>query len=280
MTFKSNSEAALDSLVRIVRPFRFPGKVRLLERIIPKSGERFARIFDSCIKLDLSDHIQRWIYFGAYEGQETVWVRDWLRPGMSVVDAGANVGYYTLLAASCVGLKGRVFAIEPSPYAYDRLREAVMDNGLSQVVTLQAALGNATGEGELYLPPIGNHSPSMVPCDRKDRVTVPLRTLDECLAEWEINQVDLLKMDVEGFEAQVLAGTRFALKAGRIRAMLCELNDWWLRRMGGSAEELFSLINSEGFSDVSGPHHFFPNSYHTCFFVHRSAHREVRKETM
>jgi hypothetical protein len=117
----------------------------------------------------------------------------------------------------------------------------------------------------------------MVPCDREDRVTVPLKTLGDCLAEWGVDKVDLLKMDVEGFEPQVLAGTRSALRAGRIRAILCELNDWWLRQAGGSAEELFSLICSEGFSDISGPHHFHRDSYHTCFFVHRSADPEARK---
>jgi hypothetical protein len=65
----------LDSFVRILRPLRIRGKVRRLERLVPKTGERFAQIFDSRIKLDLSDDIQRWIYFGGYERQETTWVK-------------------------------------------------------------------------------------------------------------------------------------------------------------------------------------------------------------
>src|SRR5205814_4168836 len=131
----------------------------------------------------------------------------------TVVDVGANVGYYTLLAASCVGQTGKVFAIEPSPHAYARLREAVAHNVLSHVVTLKAALGSARREGVLYMPPSGNHSPSLVPCDRQESVRVPLRTLDDCLEEWGVEKVDLLKMDVEGFEPQVLLGARSALSA-------------------------------------------------------------------
>jgi FkbM family methyltransferase len=275
MRFEACPQAALNILSGAFRPFHIRGKVRLLERLVPMTGERRARVFDASIRLDLSDHIQRWIYFGEYEQEETKWVKEWLRPGMTVVDVGANVGYYTLLAASCVGPRGRVLAVEPSPYACARLRQAVVENTLAQVVTLQVALGSAAGEGTLYLPPLGNHAPSMVACDRKDCVTVALRTLDECLTEWHVDQVDLLKIDVEGFEPQVLAGARSALKAGRIRAILCELNDWWLRQTGGSAEELFSRITSEGFSDVLSPRQFRPGTCHTCFFVHRSASHGV-----
>ncbi len=271
MALESRTQAAVDAFVGVLRPFHIRGKVRLLERLVPAMGERRARVFGANINLDLSDHIQRWVYFGGYEPQETTWVRKWLRPGMTVVDVGANVGYYTLLAASCVGPRGKVLAVEPSPYAYSRLRQVVSENRLAQVDTLQAALGNGTGEGVLYLPPLGNHSPSMVACDRTDRVTVPLRTLDDCLAEWHFDQLDLLKMDAEGFEPQVLAGARSALKAGKIRAILCELNDWWLQKAGSSAEELFRNITTEGFSDVSGLQRFHSGGYDSCFFVHRSA---------
>jgi FkbM family methyltransferase len=268
---KSQSDsAAIESVVSFLRPPSFRGKVRLLEALVPKTGERCANIFGSRIKLDLSDHGQRWIYFGGYERQETKWVTRWLQPGMTVIDVGANVGYYTLLAASCVGPTGKVFAIEPSPYAYARLKETVAANALSQVVTLQAALGSAGGEGVLYMPPSGNHSPSMVLCDQEDYWRVPLRTLDDCLEEWGLERVDLLKMDVEGFEPQVLRGARLALSTGKIRTLLCELNDWLLRRAGGSAEELFSLIDAEGFSDVLGLHQSYPSSGDTYFFAHRT----------
>jgi FkbM family methyltransferase len=280
MRFGLRPLAASDCLVRILRPLRLRGKVRLLEKLVPKTGERVGKISDLSIKLDLSDHIQRWIYFGGYEQPETRWVKRWLRPGMTVADVGANVGYYTFVAASRVGPDGRVFAVEPSPYAYDRLRQTVADNGLSQVVTLQAALGRVAGDGLLYLPRPGNHSATMVTCDGHDSVRVALTTLDECLKEWHVDHLDLLKIDVEGFEPEVLAGARSALNAGRIRAILCELNDWWLRRRGGTAQELFRLITSEGFSEVyaSGkglparrPRHFIANRCYSCFFVHRSA---------
>jgi len=199
---------------------------------------------------------------------------------MTFVDVGANVGYYSLLGGSCVGPNGKVFALEPSPYAYERLCEVLASNGLNQVKALQVALSGERGEGVLYLPPPGNHTPSLVPSDRSDSIRVPLRTLDDCIDEWGVNEVDLLKIDVEGFEPQVLAGASSALKAGKVRALLCELNDWWLRRMGGSAQDLYDLILSEGFVNILGPHDFGADSFGTCFFVHQTADPEACRKYM
>jgi len=271
MTLHSRSTGTFEPLVRVLRPLRFRGKARLLERFVPRTGERLTEIFGCRMRLDLGDHGQRWIYFGNFEREETRRVRKYLRPGMTVVDVGANVGYYTLLASSCVGPKGKVFAVEPSPYAYARLCEVVADNVLSNVVTLEAALGSVAGEGLLYPPPTGNHTPSMVPKGKESGLRVPLRTLDDCLAEWGIERVDLLKIDVEGFEPQVLAGAGSALRSGRIRAMLCELNDWWLRQAGGSAEELYRLIGSQGFCNAFAPPQLHRGSLHACFFVYGTA---------
>jgi FkbM family methyltransferase len=253
---------------------RIRGKGRLLDRIVPKSGERLAEIFGAQVRLDLADHMQRWIYFGIMEPSETSWVKEWLGPGMTVVDVGANVGYYTLLAASYVGVSGKVLAIEPSPYAYGRLQEAVAANGLSQVVTLRLALGSTDGEMTLYSPPSDNHTPSMIFAGQAGGIGVQVSTLDNCLKEWNVEVVDLLKLDVEGFEPQILAGALPTLKSGRIRAILCELNDWWLRQAGSSTDELAAFIESNDFVDAFGSGHSYPEDSQSRFFVHRSVHAE------
>jgi hypothetical protein len=98
MRFEVGSQGALDAIVSALRSFQFPGKVRLLERLVPKSGQRRAR-FLANMNLDLSEHI--------HEPKETEWVTRWLQLGMTVADVGPNVGYYTLLAASRVGRRGQ-----------------------------------------------------------------------------------------------------------------------------------------------------------------------------
>jgi hypothetical protein len=83
--------------VLFLRPVYFRGKGRLLNLVVGDPGERVAHVAGNCMRLDLSEYIQRSIYFGCFEPRETRLVRRWLKPGMTCVDVGANVGYYTLL---------------------------------------------------------------------------------------------------------------------------------------------------------------------------------------
>jgi FkbM family methyltransferase len=265
------SEAVIDAL----RPYHFRGKRKLLGSVAPQSGERTARLFGYDVRLDLREMIQRWIYIGAFEPHETSLVRSWLRPGMVFLDVGANVGYFTLLAASRVGKTGRVHAVEPSPYAHGRLSESVRANGLSQVSVHPIGLSAEPGTLNLYLPPEadGFHSPTMSGDFGGPVVQVPVRRLDDALGEWEVEAVDLMKLDVEGHEPRVLEGALGALSSGRIRAVVCEFNDYWLRQQGSSPEALYAMFADAGFTDVDGPHRFLPQCCDTRFFVHRSAHR-------
>src|ERR1700730_16140389 len=108
-----------------IRQFNFRGKARLLHGLCSREGEHEAEVFGYKIKLDLADYIQRSIYLRTFEPRESALIRHYLKPGMTFVDVGANVGYYTLLAASLVGRRGRVLAFEPSPYVFERLVETM-----------------------------------------------------------------------------------------------------------------------------------------------------------
>jgi hypothetical protein len=100
-------DSLIDTVVSQLRPFQFRGKGRLAELVIPRTGKRNALIFGSRFSLDLSDYLQRHIYAGSFERVESAVVRKKLRPGMTFVDVGANVGYYTALAARLVGQRAQ-----------------------------------------------------------------------------------------------------------------------------------------------------------------------------
>src|SRR3954453_6323025 len=91
---------SIETLLRVLRPVPFRGKYRLLHRLVPRTGTRTAEVFGARMELDLSDWIQRNIYLGSYERQETRVFRRLLKAGDVAVDVGANVGYFTPLAAS------------------------------------------------------------------------------------------------------------------------------------------------------------------------------------
>ena len=110
--------------------------------------------------LDTSEAIQGQMAIGKYEPTESEWVRRHLRPGSVFVDVGANFGWFTTLALSCVGSSGHVFAFEPSPVAFATLQRALGSHG--NVTLINAAVGREPGEITLYLPNSGPvHSPSV-----------------------------------------------------------------------------------------------------------------------
>jgi FkbM family methyltransferase len=263
-----------DRIISALRPWQFRGKGRLLRWLLPDSGTRQSHIFGYRVELDLGDLIQRMIYLGTYEREETRLVWRYLQPGMTFVDVGANIGYYSLMAARRVGVRGCVFAFEPSSYASGRLEQTVRTNGLAHLRVIPSALGSHRGTANLLTPLPGNHSPSMLGTVGPTAVSVPITTLDTWLAEWQVNTVHLLKIDVEGYEPQVLSGASAALAAGRVQAILCELNDPWLRQAGIDSQTLYNRILQAGFRDCRGDPPPLAGRVLTRFLIHRSAARQ------
>ena len=179
---------------------------------------------------------------GCYDYDEMHFVQRYLRPGDAVVDVGANIGVYTLLAASCVGAQGRVLAFEPSRQVYARLEENVRINGLSQVEPQCLALGSAPGTVDFLqeLDVSNRISVSSDQADLQGRVeSVPCITLDMALAD---TRYALGKIDIEGAETMVFQGGSRVLREANPPVWLLELKDRLLRRFGSSAAELARLF--------------------------------------
>lgn len=147
---------------------------------------------------------------GFYEQGTMHVIEHCLRPGDVFVDAGASVGQMAFHAARVVGARGTVLAFEPAPDRHDDLVDGIALNHLVNVRPYRCGLGAETAELRLYL----RGSPSMADQQRKqDTVTVPVRRLDDVLAEQGIGRVRFVKIDVEGLEPEVLAGARELLAA-------------------------------------------------------------------
>lgn len=243
----------MDSAIDLLRPLRFRGKGRILNRVAPRAGQKQAKVFGWSVNLDLSDYIQRSIYLGTFERVETDIVEHALKPGMTFVDVGANVGYFTLLAAQRVGTAGRVLSFEPSKALHARLAETVERNALSNVTLIEAGLGDREKIVRLYLnPSFANNSPTMVAHEAAEVTDVRVLRLDDFISTHRIDKIDLMKVDVEGYEPDVFAGAERALAAGTVRAVLCEFNDHWLRMNGSSPAQLWDTLISAGFRPAGG----------------------------
>jgi FkbM family methyltransferase len=184
---------------------------------------------------------------GSFEPNEFAFLDEVLKAGMVFIDAGANDGYYSLFAARKVGPAGKVVAIEPSSRERVNLRRNIQRNKFDNVRIVTEALGAAAGEADLCLAhdkhsghnTLGRFAHDDVTAARPERVQV--ETLDAIVERLALPRVDVIKIDVEGAEASVIAGGHATLRTA-CPILLMELNDRALRAQGNGAEALLATL--------------------------------------
>jgi FkbM family methyltransferase len=145
--------------------------------------------------------------FGRWEPAMTAFLTNRLVPGRVFVDVGANIGWFDLVAAPLVGTDGSVVAIEASPAIHRRLTDQLGRNGLTNVRTVNEAVGSSPGWVHIVDGPSWNSAQSSVVADVERRPgSVACRTLDEILTPAEIGACRVVKIDVEGAEFEVVRG--------------------------------------------------------------------------
>jgi FkbM family methyltransferase len=151
----------------------------------------------------------RLTYVNGYKDKAVFeWMHRLLRPGMNVLDVGANVGTYALYMAKRVGPSGRVLAIEPSSTNLLYLRRNVGLNGFAQILVEGVAAGPEAGTARIQLSQknLGGNRVALNEEVLSHEESVPMMRLDDLVAKHSLNSVDFIKIDVEGYEHQVLLG--------------------------------------------------------------------------
>ncbi|HWA37351.1 MAG TPA: FkbM family methyltransferase, partial [Burkholderiales bacterium] len=150
--------------------------------------------------------------------EEIRFVRAWLRPGMRALDIGANLGLYTLAMARAVGSSGRVAAFEPGPGAADYLARSLRLNGFDHVALARTAVSNRRGVAAFEL----GEQPELaaLATTAEAALRVPTARLDDLVREHGLDDVEFVKMDVEGHELQVVEGGERFFRAGSPLVML------------------------------------------------------------
>ena len=163
----------------------------------------------------ITGHTRDWIqrnlyYFGLWEPNLSAWIEGRLSPGDVFIDVGANIGYFTLLAAQRVGPSGAVVAVEAMPAIFQHLASHVAANELTNTRLInEAAVGpNDPSEVQLYWGGAGNiGSSGMIQhATQTESVKVAARTLAQMLTPEECRRARLIKVDVEGVEGRTIRG--------------------------------------------------------------------------
>ena len=187
--------------------------------------------------------------FRQYERDELRFVRATVRPGMRVVDVGANVGLYTALFASRVGKGGLVIALEPDPVSFDFLTKTVEANAFRNCHLLRAGASNAKGTATLYTSSENRGDNRLYRNATADgSVAVETVALDEVLPTMGISSIDFLKMDVQGFEGHAAEGLRETLR--RSPGLIAMVEFWpdGLSQAGSNPLDLLQLFRGLGFT--------------------------------
>ena len=168
-------------------------------------------------------------------------LKAYLKPGECYVDVGANIGSTVIAGAAAVGSAGRVLAVEPHPRIFRYLLGNVKLNRIANVIAENVALAAAPGSASFsdsrsddqnHVEPAGG-----------GKLTVKLATLDSVAGAYP--SIALLKIDVEGYEAQVLGGARETLL--KTEAVYIEIADRFLRAYGSSAAAVLGTLQAAGF---------------------------------
>ena len=199
-------------------------------------------VYGSLLRLDPDDSL----FLGShdYEPYASKLVMGLLRPGDVAVDVGAMIGYYTVILAKHVGANGRVHAFEPDPENFALLSSNVAMNGYGNVTCRQAIVGAEHGRAKLWRAPANRGDHHAFPTQGREAVDVDVVALDDVVDA----PVDLVKLDVQGYESFVLAGMRELIERSPELAMLVEFCPALLIEAGTQPIDLLDELRSFGFS--------------------------------
>ena len=192
------------------------------------------------------------LYFDQFEPETRCFLDAYLRPGDVFLDIGANVGLYTVAAARIVGGGGEIHAFEPCSQTFSRLEKNVRLNALPRVSCHRLALSDTNAEAQLSIAKDGFDAWNSLgkPYMGEDggQETVQTVTLDSFVAQHRLaGRITAMKIDVEGWENQVLAGAEQLLSAENAPVLCVEFTEQAAQLAGSSCDALYRTLEKFGF---------------------------------
>ena len=208
---------------------------------VPRGRRTVSTRHGFAMHLDLNQFVDRAIYCqGEWEPMETTLFRQVLRPGDVVADVGANIGWFSLLAAQLTGPRGRVHAFEANRDTFTLLGANIALNQAANIEPHLVAVGEVKGRAQIVHREVGNAGADCAVI-RGGRQSVPLVRLDEVLADMPLR---LIKLDIEGWEAKALRGASGLLDKSGGPDLVLEFTPEFLRAAGDDPAELLRWLTA------------------------------------
>ena len=211
-----------------------------------KTPQKVVEIQGNKMFLDKNDTLELSLW-GVYEPLETKLFMNTLKKDDIVVDIGAHIGYYTLIAAKIIGIHGRVYAFEPDPANFELLEKNIDHNSYANVIIEKKAVGDTNDKIRLYLSNNNTGDHRIYNFDDKRRsVEIEAICLDDYFKGYE-STIDLIKMDVQGAEGIALQGMKNVLTLNKKLKVLMEFTPEALLKCHTDPEGLLKEIIGYGY---------------------------------
>jgi FkbM family methyltransferase len=221
---------------------KFIPPIYFYERESVRKAERDHILYD----LDISKLIDHSLYFFSINDQAWKNLFKEIQPAFHIIDAGANIGFLSMSFARLCP-EGFIYSFEPDSENFDYLKRNRDNNKFLNIALFKTALGEQPGKGELYKLYNNNPGANRILTNKPNQhvisETIEISVLDDFKKTGAVQRVDLLKIDVEGFEPFVLKGAKEIIKTWR-PILFVELAEVNLRQQGYTAKKLIELIES------------------------------------
>ncbi|WP_343574918.1 FkbM family methyltransferase [Pseudomonas sp.] len=208
------------------------------------------------MRLDLSEHMQRRIFWIGYYNREIVALLNRLiTPGMVIIDIGANIGEITLVAANRTTSAGRVIAFEPMKSIADQLEENIVKNALPWATAVRLGISDQMGEAHIYESAGDCQSNELnrglgtlypIQAGARPSQTISLTTLDRYIEEHPVERLDIIKIDIEGAELACLKGATTVLNQYR-PMIIIEIQSETAANAGYEQSEILRFLSGIGY---------------------------------
>jgi FkbM family methyltransferase len=236
-----------------------PDRIRIqIMKQMSADGFILKKVQNNMMMLDLNDVgiSHELLLTGVHEALSTKQIRKEIKAGMTIVEVGANIGYYSLIEAQIIGDEGKIYAFEPSPKNFKLLTTNIALNGFEGIFeTHPNGIGNKSETQKFFLLSKGNMSSFLHRKEDKvikteGAVDVQIIRLDDFFDSKE-DTIDYVRMDVEGYEFEVLRGMEKILSSNRgPQGLFIEVHSELLNNIGSSCEAFLHYLRGFGY-DIS-----------------------------
>ncbi|HTH31509.1 MAG TPA: FkbM family methyltransferase [Lacibacter sp.] len=269
-------------------PFPFKG-LKYFEYILRKSGlqkHSFLKKLPNGLKMKLcvGDHIEKYLlWYGYYEKKEIMTMRSLLSENSVVIDIGANIGYFSLMAAQKCN-KGKIYSFEPATKNFQKLEEHLRLNKIKNVTPFQCAVSNRNEVASFFISDSHNSGMSgLKPAENFSGETEMIHCirLDDAIETYQFQTINLVKIDTEGSELNVLNGMKQVIKQQQ-PLLLIEISASNQALYGNDIKDIFNMLSTYGYIaynviDVNVLNHVSsPGEADLLFFIPR--HFNIPKE--